>query len=37
MNLVLFDMAIHHIARITRVIGSKTGNALVIGMGGSGR
>jgi len=37
MNLVLFDMALEHIARITRVLRMKRGNAMLIGVGGSGK
>ena len=37
MNLLMFDYAIDHIIRISRVIAWNCGNLLLIGMGGSGR
>jgi dynein heavy chain len=37
MNLVLFDDALEHLTRIYRVIRMDKGNALLVGVGGSGK
>jgi dynein heavy chain len=37
MNLVFFDDCIQHLARIARVLRTQRGNAMLVGVGGSGR
>lgn len=37
MNLVIFDDALYHLLRVTRVINSPSGNVLLVGVGGSGK
>lgn len=37
MNIVLFNDALDHLLRITRIVGAPAGNAMLVGVGGSGK
>ena len=37
MSLVIFDDALKHLLRLTRIINSPSGNVLIVGVGGSGK
>jgi len=37
MNLVIFDDALKHLLRLTRIVNSPSGNILLVGVGGSGK